>query len=86
MTLFGCLSFDFIILAFNVLGRTRASIVYLKEKSVNKRHFTYTIPLREKVNLGLFSFQKKLTLIYYRCKGKWIGGTLRHVSDFTIVE
>ena len=61
MTLFGCLSFDFIILAFDVLGRTRASIVYLREKSVNKMQYTYKIPLPGKVNLGLcFHFEIKL--------------------------
>ena len=49
----------------------------LREKSANKSKFTYKIPLPEKVNLGLcFSFRNKLTSIYYRCKGKWIGGTL----------
>ena len=58
-SLFGCSSFDFNILAFNALGRTRASIVYLREKSVNKRQFTYTIPLHEKVNLGLFFHFKR---------------------------
>ena len=54
MALFGCSSFNFKILAFNVLGRTRALIVYLREKSVNKRQFIYTIPLPEKVNLLFF--------------------------------
>ena len=58
MTLFGCLSFDFIILAVNILGRTRASTVYLREKSVNKRQFTYKIPLHEQVNLGLIFIWK----------------------------
>ena len=68
MTLFGCVSFDFIILAFNVLGKPRASIVYLREKSVNKRHFTYKTPLPEQVNLGLFfSFRLKFTTVV---KGK----------------
>ena len=50
----GCLSFDFIILVSNVLGRIRASIVYLREKSANLRQFTNKISLLEKVNLGLF--------------------------------
>ena len=57
VTLFWCVSFDFIILAFNILGRTRASIMYLKVKSVNKTQFTYKTPLPEKVNSGLFSFR-----------------------------
>ena len=40
VTLFWCVSFDLNILAFNILGRTRASIMYLREKSLNKRQFT----------------------------------------------
>ena len=79
MTLFGCLSFDFIILVINVLGRTRALIVYLRMKSVNKKQFNYTIPLPEKVNLGLF-FHFEINY------STWVGGTLRYESDFTIVE
>ena len=39
MKLFGCLSFDVTVLAFDVLGRTSASIVYLREKSVIKGNF-----------------------------------------------
>ena len=58
VTLLRCVSFDFIILAFNVLGSTKASIVYLREKSANKRHSTYKTPLPEKVNLGIFFISK----------------------------
>ena len=51
LKLFGCLSFVVTVLAFDVLGRTSASIVYVREKSVIKGN---NIPLPEKVNLGLY--------------------------------
>ena len=53
MKLFGYVSFDVTVLASDVLGRTSASIVYLREKSVI-RELSYKMLLPENVNLGLY--------------------------------
>ena len=57
MILFKYLSFDFIILAFNFLGRIRASIVYLRDNRQIKCILPTCTKYRyflEKENFGLF--------------------------------
>ena len=62
MKLFGSLSFDVFVLAFDVLCRTSALDRVFKREMGNKREFSYKIPLPEKVNLGLFFISKQIDL------------------------
>ena len=58
----GCLSFDVIVLAFDVLGIDPV----FKREIGNKREFSYKLPLPEKVNLGsIFSFRNKCSLLTF---------------------
>ena len=59
MTLFGCLSFDVTVLAFDVLGRTSASTIYLREKSVIKGDFPTKYRYLKKYYYYFFFFSSK---------------------------